>query len=74
MSYLPGKFTWFEHLSSDPAKAKAFYEGLFGWQVRPVTMSDGAAHDNAERLFAQLALALALSSLLPARWFSALYL
>lgn len=38
MSYLPGKFVWFEHGSADPAKATAFYEGLFGWKVETVTM------------------------------------
>lgn len=40
MSYHPGKFTWFEHLSSDPAKARQFYEGLFGWKVAPVPMGE----------------------------------
>src|SRR5438309_558914 len=34
MSRHPGKFTWFEHVSSDPAKprkALAFYESVFGY-------------------------------------------
>jgi uncharacterized protein len=34
MSFHHGKFTWFDHLSSDPGKARVFYEGLFGWTVR----------------------------------------
>ena len=40
MSKLPGKFVWFEHVSSDPAKARAFYEGLFGWTTQPMPMGD----------------------------------
>ena len=35
-SYHHGKFTWFEHSSSDPAKARAFYEALFGWKIAPM--------------------------------------
>ena len=34
MSYHPGKFAWFEHVSTDTAKAKQFHEQLFGWQVK----------------------------------------
>jgi predicted enzyme related to lactoylglutathione lyase len=41
MSYLPGKFVWFEHVSNAPAKAKAFYAGLFDWRVEDVSMGDG---------------------------------
>jgi predicted enzyme related to lactoylglutathione lyase len=33
MSQLPGKFVWFEHVSPDTAKARTFYEALFGWHV-----------------------------------------
>lgn len=40
MSYHPGKFTWFEHLSSDPAQARRFYEALFGWKVTPMPMGE----------------------------------
>lgn len=40
MSYLPGKFVWFEHVSKDAAKAKAFYSGLFGWAVNPMPMGE----------------------------------
>jgi uncharacterized protein len=38
MSYLPGKFVWFEHVSKDTAKAKAFYSALFGWGVNAMPM------------------------------------
>ena len=34
MAHLPGKFVWFEHVSPDSAKAKAFYGGLCGWTVQ----------------------------------------
>ena len=40
MSYLPGKFVWFEHVSNDTAKAKAFYSALCGWTVSPMPMGD----------------------------------
>lgn len=33
MHHLPGKFVWYEHLSRDTAKARAFYEAVFGWHV-----------------------------------------
>jgi predicted enzyme related to lactoylglutathione lyase len=33
MSYHPGKFPWFEHRSTDSAKAAEFYQSLFGWKV-----------------------------------------
>lgn len=37
-TFLQGKFVWFEHQSDDPARAQAFYEPLFGWQVKPMPM------------------------------------
>jgi uncharacterized protein len=42
MSTLPGKFIWFEHVSDDPAKARAFYEPLFNWHVENMAMGDQA--------------------------------
>ena len=42
MSYLPGKFVWFEHLSSDVAKARAFYGALCGWTFSPMPMGEQA--------------------------------
>jgi predicted enzyme related to lactoylglutathione lyase len=38
MSHLPGKFVWFEHLSNDIAKARGFYEQLFGWHTETIPM------------------------------------
>ncbi len=35
---LQGKFVWFEHASHDTAKARAFYERLFGWHVETMTV------------------------------------
>jgi hypothetical protein len=32
---LPGKFIWFEHVSSDPKRAQAFYGEVLGWRVEP---------------------------------------
>jgi predicted enzyme related to lactoylglutathione lyase len=32
MDYLHGKFVWFEHVSNDIPKARAFYGDLFGWR------------------------------------------
>lgn len=42
MRYLPGKFVWFEHLSHDVAKARAFYGELCGWTVKPMPMGEQA--------------------------------
>lgn len=41
--HLPGKFIWFEHVSSDHAKARAFYEPLFGWHTEAMPM-DGQTY------------------------------
>jgi len=41
MSYRYGKFTWFEHVSPDPAKAAQFHGDLFGWKVRSLPMDGG---------------------------------
>ncbi|MFZ2652183.1 MAG: VOC family protein [Burkholderiaceae bacterium] len=38
MSYLPGKFVWFEHQSTDTARAARFYEALFGWRTEAMPM------------------------------------
>lgn len=40
MSYLHGKFVWFEHASSDIPKARAFYEQLFGWHTETMPIGD----------------------------------
>ncbi len=44
MSYLPGKFVWFEHLSNDIAKARGFYEKLFGWNTEMMPISGGESY------------------------------
>ena len=44
LSRLPGKFVWFEHVSNDVAKARAFYEQLFGWHVEVMPMGDQPYH------------------------------
>ena len=49
MSYLPGKFVWFEHVSNDSAKARAFYGELCGWTSETMPMGEqtyqiGRAH------------------------------
>ncbi len=31
---LPGKFVWFEHVSSDARRAQAFYAEVLGWKVQ----------------------------------------
>lgn len=38
MSYLHGKFVWFEHSSADTTAATRFYAELFGWTVENVDM------------------------------------
>jgi uncharacterized protein len=44
MNYLPGKFVWFEHVSNDLVKARAFYEPLFNWHVERMTIGDQTYH------------------------------
>jgi predicted enzyme related to lactoylglutathione lyase len=34
----PGAFSWNELMSTDPVVAKAFYQGLFGWQLEDMDM------------------------------------
>jgi hypothetical protein len=38
--HLTGKFIWFEHVSGDIQKARAFYQPLFGWHVETMPMGD----------------------------------
>lgn len=40
MSYLPGKFVWFEHVSNDVIRARDFYEALCGWTVQLMPMGE----------------------------------
>ena len=41
MAHIPGKFVWFEHVSSDVARARSFYEPLFGWHTEAMPMGGG---------------------------------
>jgi predicted enzyme related to lactoylglutathione lyase len=71
MSHLPGKFTWFEHLSPEPAKAQQFYQSLFGWEAQAMTI-DGRPYVrilNARETIGGFAGAAAGT---PARWSSEL--
>ena len=40
MSYLHGKFVWFEHSSADIPKARRFYESLLGWHTESMPVGD----------------------------------
>lgn len=42
VSYLPGKFIWFEHISNDSEKAVAFYSELLGWQAQQMPLEQGS--------------------------------
>jgi predicted enzyme related to lactoylglutathione lyase len=44
MSYLHGKFVWFEHASGDIAKARGFYEPLLGWHTEAMPVGDQRYH------------------------------
>jgi uncharacterized protein len=35
-SYAPGTFSWTDLATTDPERAKAFYQGLFGWEAEDV--------------------------------------
>jgi predicted enzyme related to lactoylglutathione lyase len=40
MTYLPGKFVWFEHMSHDTPKARAFDGALFNWHTEVMPMGN----------------------------------
>jgi uncharacterized protein len=42
MTNTAARFTWFEYLSSDAAKAQGFFGELFNWSTKSVPMPDGA--------------------------------
>jgi uncharacterized protein len=42
--HTPGKFIWFEHVSNDLGKARAFYEPLFGWHAENMNMEGRSYH------------------------------
>lgn len=35
-----GEFSWNELMTNDPAKAKAFYQTLLGWETREINVGD----------------------------------
>jgi uncharacterized protein len=42
---LPGKFVWFEHVSSDARKAQAFYAEVLGWKVQSFPVGGEDSYD-----------------------------
>jgi len=38
----PGRFVWFEYISSDENKAQAFYGELFHWKTKPLPLPQGS--------------------------------
>jgi uncharacterized protein len=40
MARLTGKFVWFECVTPEAARAKAFYGELIGWKIQPFTMGE----------------------------------
>jgi predicted enzyme related to lactoylglutathione lyase len=40
MTQLAGKFVWFELVTTDRARAEAFYGEVLGWKTAPMTMGD----------------------------------
>jgi uncharacterized protein len=43
--HLPGKFVWYELLTGDAAKARAFYGELFGWKAQSFPVGPGASYE-----------------------------
>src|SRR3954467_8996448 len=68
-AHIPGKFTWFEHLSADPVKAREFYEALFGWKVKSVQGVD-RTYDMVHNLGEGIAGVLAAPPRTPHQWMS----
>lgn len=42
--YEPGTFCWADLVTTDPAGAKAFYAGLFGWEVEDVPAGEAGTY------------------------------
>ncbi len=45
MAHDQGRFVWFECITKDVKKAKAFYTEVFGWKVEPMEMAGGKTYD-----------------------------
>jgi uncharacterized protein len=43
-AFTPGIFVWRELVTSEPAKAVAFYSELFGWKIKETDMGGGAKY------------------------------
>jgi hypothetical protein len=46
-SYAPGTFSWADVTTTDQEGAKAFYGGLFGWEIEDLPVGDGVAYSMA---------------------------
>lgn len=44
-TFTPGRFVWRELMTTDAAKAKAFFSELFGWHIKTVPMGPGMNYD-----------------------------
>lgn len=42
--YTPGRFVWYELMSSDTERSAAFYSALCGWTIAPMEMPKGVYH------------------------------
>jgi predicted enzyme related to lactoylglutathione lyase len=42
--YVPGTFSWTDLATTDPDAAKAFYVGLFGWEVEDMPVGNGSVY------------------------------
>src|SRR5947207_15995285 len=42
--YAPGTFCWADVTTTDQEGAKAFYTGLFGWDVEDLPVGDGVSY------------------------------
>lgn len=71
MAYLHGKFVWFELMTNDVEKAKAFYSELLGWKIEGVDMGGFTYHmvKNGERGVGGM-MALQEKDKMPSSWMS----
>jgi uncharacterized protein len=45
--YAPGTFSWADVTTTDQRAAKAFYTGLFGWEIEDLPVGEGVAYSMA---------------------------
>jgi predicted enzyme related to lactoylglutathione lyase len=48
-SHAPGTFSWVDLATTDAEGAKAFYSGLFGWEVEDMPVGDGSTYSMARK-------------------------